>query len=63
MFSPLFALNHVLDFKSDGLKSLKQFSVEKFISLALVPVYVSTALAFGLMFLGLVMGATSQGTT
>ena len=55
IFSPLFALNYVMEFKSDSFKGIKQFSIEKFISLAMVPVYVSAALAFGLMFLSLVM--------
>lgn len=62
IFSPIFALNYVIG-KSEKVKGLEHFSVGKFISLAMVPVYVSAALAFGLMFLGLVMGATSTGTT
>lgn len=52
MFSPLFALNYVIGSKN---KSLEKLTVTKFISLAMVPVYVSAALAFGLMFLSLVM--------
>lgn len=52
MFSPIFALNYVI---GDKLKSLEKLSIAKFISLAMVPVYVSAALAFGLMFLSLVM--------
>ena len=55
MFSPFFALTYVL---GDKAKKLEKFSIKEFISLAMVPVYVSAALAFGLMFLGLVMGAT-----
>jgi len=60
MFSPLFALNYVMDFKGSLKDSVGKLSVTKFLSLAMVPVYVSAALAFGLMFLGLVMGATGQ---
>lgn len=60
MFSPVFALTFVL---GDKAKKLEKFTVKEFISLALVPVYVSAALAFGLMFLWLVMGTTSQWTT
>lgn len=60
MFSPFFALNYVL---GDKAKKLEKFTIHEFISLALVPVYVSAALAFGLMFLGLVMGATNTGST
>jgi hypothetical protein len=59
MFSPLFALMYVMG-KSEKFKALEHFSVTKFISLAMVPVYVSAALAFGLMFLGLVMWATGN---
>ncbi len=55
MFSPFFSLTYVL---GDKAKKLEKFSIKEFISLAMVPVYVSAALAFGLMFLGLVMGAT-----
>lgn len=58
MFSPIFALNYVMEFKNESVKgSVGRMSIEKFLSLALVPVYVSAALAFGLMFLGLVMNA------
>lgn len=58
MFSPIFALNYVMDFKNESVKnSVGRMSITKFLSLALVPVYVSAALAFGLMFLGLVMNA------
>lgn len=60
IFSPLFALNHVIgDSKSESLKKLSEFSISHFISLAMVPVYVSAALAFGLMFLGAVMNGPS----
>ncbi|MDD5197356.1 MAG: hypothetical protein PHN60_00685 [Candidatus Gracilibacteria bacterium] len=58
MFSPVFALTFVL---GDKAKKLEKFTIKEFISLAMVPVYVSAALAFGLMFLGLVMGATNSG--
>ena len=52
MFSPLFALNYVLGgSKSKAMEKLSKFDIKHFISLALVPVYVSAALAFGLMFL------------
>ena len=57
MFSPIFALTFVL---GDKAKKLEKFTIKEFISLAMVPVYVSAALAFGLMFLGLVMGATDS---
>lgn len=56
IFSPIFALNHVLGSKN---KSLEKFTIKEFISLAMVPVYVSAALAFGLMFLSLVMNPTN----
>lgn len=52
IFSPIFALNYVVGSKN---KSLERFTVKEFVSLAMVPVYVSAALAFGLMFLSLVM--------
>ncbi len=59
IFSPFFALNHVLSgSKSEALKKISKFDITHFISLALVPVFVSAALAFGLMFLWLVMNAT-----
>ncbi|OIP55067.1 hypothetical protein AUK10_00115 [Candidatus Gracilibacteria bacterium CG2_30_37_12] len=60
MFSPIFALTFVL---GDKAKKLEKFTIKEFISLAMVPVYVSAALAFGLMFLGLVMGATGGDKT
>lgn len=64
MFSPIFALNYVMDFKNESVKgSVGRMSIEKFLSLALVPVYVSAALAFGLMFLGLVMNAKGTITS
>lgn len=55
MFSPLFALSYFFSWSvkwwkfSEDIK--KHFSIEKFISLAMVPVYVAAALSFGLMFL------------
>lgn len=54
IFSPLFALNYVLGDKLKD-KGADKFTIKEFISLAMVPVYVSAALAFGLMFLSLVM--------
>lgn len=54
IFSPLFALMYVTGSKH---KSLEKFSIKEFLSLAMVPVYVSAALAFGLMFLGAVMNS------
>ena len=63
MFSPLFALNYVLGgSKSKSMEKLSKFDITHFISLAMVPVYVSAALAFGLMFLGAVMnGSNPEG--
>lgn len=58
MFSPLFALNYFFEHVKMGekvKKSIEQFTISKFISLAMVPVYVAAALAFGLMFVGSVM--------
>ncbi len=60
IFSPLFALNYVL---GDKAKKLEKFTIKEFISLALVPVYVSAALAFGLMFLSLVMNKSGYTKT
>lgn len=58
IFSPLFALNYAIGGKH---KSLEKLSIKEFISLAMVPVYVSAALAFGLMFLSLVMNKDGYG--
>lgn len=64
IFSPLFALNFVLGgSKSKALEKLTKFDIKHFISLALVPVYVSAALAFGLMFLSLVMNSQNYTST
>lgn len=54
IFSPLFALTWFFTGKWwEGLKKLeKHMTIQKFISLALVPVYVSAALSFWLVFLG-----------
>ena len=60
MFSPIFALNYVLGSKN---KSLEKLTVKEFISLAMVPVYVSAALSFGLMFLSLVMNPANYWST
>ena len=57
IFSPLFALMYVTGSKH---KALEKFSISEFMSLALVPVYVSAALAFGLLFLGAVMNSGAQ---
>lgn len=53
IFSPLFGLFYYLEGKGKFAESLtkKGFSFGSFISLALVPVYVSAALGFGLMFI------------
>lgn len=53
IFSPLFGLFYYLEGKGKFAESLtkKGFSFTSFISLALVPVYVSAALAFGLLFI------------
>lgn len=50
MFSPVFGLLYFFDKQKDGIADGK-FSVKEFISLALVPVYVSAALAFWLLFI------------
>ncbi|MDD2486818.1 MAG: hypothetical protein PHS92_00400 [Candidatus Gracilibacteria bacterium] len=64
MFSPVFAL--VYFFHGKGGKMMedinKHISITKFISLAMVPVYVSAALAFGLTFLSLAMSANYEGS-
>ena len=60
MFSPLFALSFVLGHGKGLAEKVANFSVGHFISLAMVPVYVSAALAFGLMFVGLAMNGTSN---
>ncbi|EKD29290.1 MAG: hypothetical protein ACD_78C00454G0004 [uncultured bacterium (gcode 4)] len=62
IFSPLFALNFVLaGGKSKALEKLGKLDIKHFISLAMVPVYVSAALSFGLMFLSLVMNPSVDG--
>ncbi|MDP2104009.1 MAG: hypothetical protein Q8K26_03750, partial [Candidatus Gracilibacteria bacterium] len=63
IFSPLFALNFVLGGgKSKALEKLGKLDIKHFISLAMVPVYVSAALSFGLMFLSLVMNPPVDGS-
>ncbi len=49
ILSPIFWL--LFFFWSDKVWDLKKFSIQEFISLALVPVYVSAALAFWLLFI------------
>lgn len=59
IFSPLFGLFYYIDGKTkaaDDLKSKLSFPV--FISLALVPVYVSAALGFGLLFIKMAADTT-----
>ncbi len=51
IFSPLFGLFYFLEGKGKFAEQMKDFSFTSFISLALVPVYVSAALAFGLLFI------------
>ena len=52
MISPVFGLLYFFD-KADGAGEwiISKFSIKEFIALALVPVYVSAALSFGLLFL------------
>lgn len=50
IFSPVFGLLYFFDKSKDGFMDGK-FSIGEFISLAMVPVYVSWALAFGLLFI------------
>ncbi len=50
MFSPLYGLLYFM-WKAKGTWGVKDFSITSFISLAMVPVYVSAALAFGLIFI------------
>lgn len=50
IFSPVFWLLYFFDKGKDGFIEWK-FSISEFISLAMVPVYVSAALAFGLLFI------------
>ncbi len=51
IFSPLFGLFYYLEGKGKLAESLKNISFTSFLSLALVPVYVSAALAFGILFI------------
>ena len=50
IFSPVFGLLYFFDKSKDGFMEGK-FSISEFVSLAMVPVYVSAALAFGLLFI------------
>lgn len=63
MFSPLFALSFVLGHGKGIAEKISKYSIGHFISLAMVPVYVSAALAFGLMFLGLAMNGSGGNST
>ncbi|MDD3302162.1 MAG: hypothetical protein PHN31_01275 [Candidatus Gracilibacteria bacterium] len=49
VFSPVFGLTYF--FGKSKVKSLEKINISTFIGLALVPVYVSAALSFGLLFL------------
>ncbi|MCD5375071.1 hypothetical protein LR010_01300, partial [Candidatus Gracilibacteria bacterium] len=52
MLSPVFGLLYFFNKESEGFgESGKAFNIKEFIALALVPVYVSAALAFGLVFI------------
>jgi len=52
MFSPAFGLLYFFEKGKEGVgDGDAKFSITEFISLALVPVYVSAALSFGLVFL------------
>lgn len=51
IFSPLFGLFYYLEGKGKFAEEFKNLSFTSFLSLALVPVYVSAALAFGLVFI------------
>ncbi len=50
IFSPVFGLLYFFDKSKDWFMEGK-FSISEFVSLAMVPVYVSAALAFGLLFI------------
>ena len=51
IFSPLFGLFYYLEGKGFLENLHKKFGFSEFIALAMVPVYVSAALGFGLMFI------------
>jgi hypothetical protein len=63
MFSPLLSLSIVLpdSMKGDAFKDHISFS--NLITLAMIPVYVSAALSFGILFLGLLMNGNWAKTT
>lgn len=58
IFSPLFGLFYYLEGKGKLAESMKSLSFSSFLSLALVPVYVSAALSFGLIFVKLAADTT-----
>ncbi|MDD2565656.1 MAG: hypothetical protein PHZ26_02145 [Candidatus Gracilibacteria bacterium] len=63
IFSPLFAIGFFFGWKVDKFKSMGKFAdIKMFVSLAMVPVLVSAALSFGLMFLSLTSNLQT-GTT
>lgn len=62
IFSPLFALRFFLSDKVDKDSALSKFSFKEFIGLAMVPVMVSAALGFGLMFLAVFKQQTETKT-
>ncbi len=62
MFSPLLTLSIALpDSMKSGEAFKKHLSFKNLISLAMVPVFVSAALSFGLLFIGLLMNGTGSG--
>jgi len=63
MLSPVFGLLYFFWKAADWVGEGKKFSAKEFIALALVPVYVSAALAFGLVFLFVASNwlATTEG--
>lgn len=58
IFSPLFGLFYYLEGKGFLADLHKKFSFTEFIALAMVPVYVSAALGFGLMFVKMASDVT-----
>lgn len=58
IFSPLFGLFYYLEGKGKLAESMKNLSFSSFLSLALVPVYVSAALSFGLIFVKMAADTT-----
>lgn len=60
IFSPLFAVSFAFWWKFKKLED--KINLKNFISLAMVPVYVSAALSFGLMFLSLAINMKTDWT-